>query len=86
MSKFRLKSFLYHEGPQISKFRDECSHSGSRLHNSLKVAKNNNVEIQCGCVLLLIWKMMLLDFFGSKFCKKCERSLACFQFFIWSTL
>ena len=71
---------------KISKFRDQCSHSGSRLHDSLKVAKNNNVEIQCGCVLLLIWKMMLLDFFGSKFCKKCEHSLACFQFFIWSTL
>ena len=45
-------------------------HSGSRLRDSLQVAKNNNVEIQCGCVLLLIWKMTLLDFFGSKFCKK----------------
>ena len=50
--------------------------SVSRLHDSLKVAKNNNVEIQCGCVLLLIWKMTLLDFFGSKFCKKCECGLA----------
>ena len=45
-------------------------HSGSRLHDSLQVAKNNNVKIQCGRVLLLIWKMMLLDFFGSEFCKK----------------
>ena len=50
--------------------------SVSGLHDSLKVAKNNNVEIQCGCVLLLIWKMTLLDFFGSKFCKKCECGLA----------
>ena len=31
---------------------------------------NNNVESQCGRVLLLIWKMTLFDFFGSKFCKK----------------
>ena len=50
-------------------------HSGSRLHDSLKVAKNNNVEIQCGRVLLFIWKMTLLDFFVSKFCKKCECGL-----------
>ena len=40
-------------------------HSGSRLHDSLQVAKNNNVEIQCGRVLLLIW-MTLLDFFWIK--------------------
>ena len=38
------------------------AHSGSRLHDSPQVAKNNNVEIQCGRVLLLIWKMTLLDF------------------------
>ena len=50
------------EDPQISKFRDWCSHLGSRLHDSQKVAKNNYVEIQCGCVLLLIGKMTLLDF------------------------
>ena len=71
--KFRLKSFLQIWGPsEISKLREWCSHSGSRLHayDSLQVAKNNNVEIQCGRVLLLIWKMTLLDFFGSKFCKK----------------
>ena len=44
------------------------------------------IDIQCGSfVLLLTWKMTLLDFFGTKFCKKCERGLACFQFFIWST-
>ena len=54
-------------------------------------AADCNEEIQCGCVLLLIWKMMLLDFFGSKFCKKCEHSLACFQFFylansLWTPL
>ena len=31
------------------------------------------MELQCGCVLLLIWKMTtLLDFFGSKFCEECE--------------
>ena len=59
-----------YEGPQISKLRDWCSHSGSRLHDSLQVAKNNDVEIQCGRDLLLIWKMMLLDFFGSEFSKK----------------
>ena len=29
----------------------------------------------------MIWKMTLLGFIGSKFCKKCECSLACFQFF-----
>ena len=34
----------------------------SRLHDALKVAKNINVEIQCGCLLLLIWKMTLLHF------------------------
>ena len=50
--------------------RDQCGHSGSRLHDSLKVSKNNNVGIQCGCVLLWIWKMRLLDFFGSNFYKK----------------
>ena len=51
------------------------------MHDSLKVAKNNNVEIQCGCVLLLIWNMPLLDFFGSKFCKKCESSFSLLSIF-----
>ena len=52
---------------------------GSRLHDFLKVPRSNNVGIQCGCVFLLIWKIMLLDFFGSKFCKNYERTLACFH-------
>ena len=44
--------------------------AASRLHDSLQEAKNNNLEIESGRVLLLIWKMTLLDVFGSKFCKK----------------
>ena len=63
MSALKLATY---EGPQISNLSDWCSHSGSRLHDSLQVAKNNNVEIQCGRVLLLIWKMTLLDFFWIK--------------------
>ena len=80
LSKFRLRVSCIYEGPQISKLRDWCSHSGSRLHDSLQVAKNNNVEIQCGRVLLLIWKMTLLDFLDQNSARKCEYSLACFQF------